>query len=104
MALFSRSPAAGQRSRGSFSTAGDCKELDDLSVKRVRKPFKYRYSWIFQTSLKTAHVGAIDLGVYRQHLLRETATDPQTTEISRHQRTGFHARRRPSGSLLNHGL
>ena len=89
---------------GGSPRRGIAKEFKNLRIDGGSKPFQNRHCGIFQTALKPADVGAVDFGIHRKRFLRQTASNPQASKISRYQRTGLHARRPTPRGLLNHGV
>ena len=56
-----RSPATAERLRRSFAATRDRKKLDNLSTKRLSKAFKNSDRGVFQPSLQTTHISAVNL-------------------------------------------
>ena len=73
-------------------------------MQRGGKALKDVNGGVLEPALEPAHISTIDSSVYRQVLLRERPTNPKPTKISRNERPHFHAHRRSSCDLLNHGV
>jgi hypothetical protein len=77
-----RSPATAERLRRSFAATWDRKKLHNLSTKRLSKAFKNSDRGVFQPSLQTTHISAVNLCIDREDFLGKTPSNPQTAEIS----------------------
>jgi hypothetical protein len=69
-------PSTPQRLRQRFAATRHNEEFHNLRIDRDRESLKHYHRWIFETALKSAHVGSIDVSVHGESFLRETASNP----------------------------
>lgn len=54
--------------------------------------FKYADCWVFQSSFQSAYIGAINLGIGGQYILRYTPTDSEASQIPSYKCRRIHYR------------
>ncbi|MGY4281509.1 hypothetical protein ACVWXO_000729 [Bradyrhizobium sp. LM2.7] len=66
-----------------------------MNVKRCRDTVEKINRRVLRLLLNTAHIGAVNVGIVRQPLLRNTAIYADPAHIPGDKRTSFHALKQP---------